>query len=77
MLERRISKAQFKAKALELLRQVEETGEAIVVTDHGRPAIEVRPYRDPAKNPLDKLKGSVQEYHDPTLPVSEDDWESL
>ena len=33
---------EFKAKALEILRRVEATGEPVLVTDHGQPTIEVR-----------------------------------
>jgi len=40
-----VSKARFKAQALELLRQVEATGQALIVTDHGRPVVRVVPYQ--------------------------------
>jgi prevent-host-death family protein len=33
----KISKSQFKAKALELFRQVEATGEPLIITDNGQP----------------------------------------
>jgi antitoxin (DNA-binding transcriptional repressor) of toxin-antitoxin stability system len=33
----RVSKSQFKARALEFFRQVETTGEPLIVTDHGEP----------------------------------------
>jgi antitoxin (DNA-binding transcriptional repressor) of toxin-antitoxin stability system len=39
-----VSKPQFKAKALELFRMVEASGETLVVTDHGDPKLEVRPF---------------------------------
>jgi len=38
-----ISKAQFKPKVLAWLRQVEETGEDLVITDHGRPSVRIVP----------------------------------
>jgi antitoxin (DNA-binding transcriptional repressor) of toxin-antitoxin stability system len=41
---RQVSKSRFKAQAPELFRQVESSGEPLVVTDHGRPSLEVRPY---------------------------------
>lgn len=72
-----VSKSQFKAKALELFRRVEASGETIIVTDKGLPAIEVRRYRAPSRSPLERLRGSVVEFEDPTKPVSEDDWEAL
>jgi|GEM_PF-2302723 len=38
-----LSKAQFKPKVLAWLRQVEETGEELIITDHGRPAVRIVP----------------------------------
>ncbi|HEY1995820.1 type II toxin-antitoxin system Phd/YefM family antitoxin [Paraburkholderia sp.] len=71
-----VSKSQFKAKALEFFRQIEASGESVIVTDHGKPALEVRPYRSPERNPLDVLRGSVVRYENPTDPVAEGDWEA-
>ncbi|NOQ78429.1 MAG: type II toxin-antitoxin system Phd/YefM family antitoxin [Gammaproteobacteria bacterium] len=72
-----ISKSEFKAKALEFFRQVEFSGMPLIVTDHGKPSIEIRPYHTKKRSPFEILKGSVTEYHDPTEPVGEDDWETL
>jgi antitoxin (DNA-binding transcriptional repressor) of toxin-antitoxin stability system len=72
-----ISKSEFKARALELFRQIETSGQPLVVTDHGRPVLEVRPYRAPSANPLDLLRGSVTRYEKPTDPVAPEDWESM
>ncbi|WP_460904969.1 type II toxin-antitoxin system Phd/YefM family antitoxin [Paraburkholderia jirisanensis] len=71
-----VSKSEFKAKALEFFRQVEASGESVIVTDHGRPALEVRPYRGLERNPLDVLRGSVVRYENPTEPVGEGEWEA-
>jgi antitoxin (DNA-binding transcriptional repressor) of toxin-antitoxin stability system len=76
-MDTEFSKSQFKAKALEILRRVEATGEPVLVTDHGKPTIEVRRHRSLARSPLDLLRGSVVEYRDPTKPVGEQDWEAL
>lgn len=75
-METQVTKSEFKAKALELLRKIERTGEPVVVTDHGKPAVEVRPYRARGRDPLARLKGSVLVYRAPTKPVAEDDWEA-
>jgi antitoxin (DNA-binding transcriptional repressor) of toxin-antitoxin stability system len=72
----RVSKSKFKAKALELFRQVETSGEVIVITDHGEPTLEVRRYQQPRRDPLAVLKGSVLRYERPTDPVADDDWEA-
>ena len=76
-METEVSKSQFKAKALEILRRVEATGEPVLVTDHGKPTIEVRRHRSLERSPLDLLRGSVVDYLDPTEPVGEQDWEAL
>lgn len=76
-METEVSKSQFKAKALEIFRRVEATGEPVLITDHGKPTIEVRRYRARARSPLDLLRGSVVDYLDPTEPVGERDWEGL
>ena len=72
-----VSKSQFKAKALEFFRQIETSGELVVITDHGEPKLEIRPYQPHTRHPLDVLRGSVLRYDDPTVPVAEDDWEAL
>lgn len=75
-MQKHVSKSQFKAKALELFRQVESSGDAVIVTDHGKPTIEVRRYQKTERSPLEILKGSVTEYVDPTEPVGEGEWEA-
>ena len=63
-MEKRISKATFKAKACELFRQVEAMGETIIVTSHGKPTIEVRRYTSARNNPIDLLRAGIV-YFDP------------
>jgi antitoxin (DNA-binding transcriptional repressor) of toxin-antitoxin stability system len=72
-----VSKSEFKAKALEYFRQIEASGESLIVTDHGRPALEVRPYRGKDRHPLDILHDSVVRYENPTEPVADNDWEAV
>jgi len=35
-----VSKTQFKAQALQYFRQVEQTGQEVVITDRGRPVVD-------------------------------------
>lgn len=72
-----ISKSQFKARALEIFRDVERSGESVIITDRGRPALELRPYVADTRAPLERLKGSVLRYDDPLAPVGADEWEVL
>ena len=77
MRSEEVSKSQFKARALEYFRQIESSGEAVIVTDKGRPTIEVRRYKGDQRSPLERLRGSVIELADPFEPVGEEDWEAL
>lgn len=70
------SKAQFKPRALEYFRRVQETGEELIITDHGRPAIRVTRYQPFERDPFRALRGSVKRYDDPEMPVAENDWKT-
>lgn len=73
-----ISKSKFKPRALEIMREVERTGKAMVITDHGEPVLELRRYHPDRtrEDPMVYLKGSVLQYSDPIEPVAEDDWDA-
>jgi len=74
---RRVSKLQFTLRALEYFRQVEQSGEALIITDHGRPVLKVIPYSAELSDVLNALRNSVQKYDRPMDPVGLEDWESL
>ena len=76
-MEQSISKSKFKAHALEIFRQVESTGEPVIVTDHGSPRLIVRKFTGHKVNPQERLKGSVLHYHAPLDPVGAEDWDAL
>lgn len=71
-----VSKSRFKARALEFFRQVERTGQPIIITDHGTPVLKLMPYREDPDAALRVLRESVVKYDAPTKPVGEEDWES-
>jgi prevent-host-death family protein len=71
-----ISKTEFKAKALEVLRAVEQTGQPILITDRGKPTVEIRPYRADGRSAKEILKNSVVAYDKPLEPTDEP-WEVL
>jgi hypothetical protein len=62
-MERRVPKSMFKAKACELFRQVETLGEKLIVTDHGKPTIEIRRYASARKNSLDVLRAGIVSFN--------------
>lgn len=72
-----VSKAQFKARALEFFRKVEETKEPLIVTDRGRPVIEINAYQEKVPSALQKLRGTVIRFDDPTEPVEAQHWNVL
>jgi len=72
-----VTKTKFKAKALELFRQVEQTGEEIIITDRGRPTLRLTPFRIDDDATIGKLRGSIIRYEEPCEPVDVSAWESL
>jgi len=71
-----ISKTEFKAHALEVLREIEKSGKSRIITDHGKPTIEIKKLRKRKESPLEILKGTVVEYDAFDEPVAVDDWQS-
>ena len=76
-MNKHVSKSAFKARALELLREVEQSGEPLIVTDRGKPVVEVRPIAKKRDDPREILRGSVLFYDRPLDPVGEEDWGAL
>jgi antitoxin (DNA-binding transcriptional repressor) of toxin-antitoxin stability system len=72
-----ISKSRFKAKALEYFRDVEQTGEELVITDKGKPVLKISLLVEEPDENLQSLRNSVLSYENPTEPVGLDDWEAL
>lgn len=70
-----LSKAKFKPKVLEYLREVERTGAELVITDRGRPVVRILPYEQGHQHILKELSGSVVEYVRPLDPT-EQGWEA-
>lgn len=54
-----VSKTELKAHALELLRGIQATGQPLVVTDHGKPVLQIQSWRGETRTALDVLKGSI------------------
>ena len=76
MLE--ISKSALKAKMLEYLRRVEETGEDLIVTDNGRPVVKITAIRE--KRSVEEVFGPYRGrivYHEDILTPTTDAWPDL
>ena len=74
-MEKVVSKARFKPKALEYFRLVEETGVELIITDRGRPVAKITPYVPRETAAVKALRRSVLRYEDPMKPVAVEDWE--
>lgn len=74
---RTVSKSKLKSKALEYFREVEVSGEPLVITDRGKPVLEIVPFRGDPNRAWQALAGSVLHYENPTEPVATEDWEAL
>ena len=75
-----VSKSQFKPHALEYFRKVQETGEELVLTDHGKPVLKISPYQpgpEAKAAGARRLRGAVARYDAPFEPVGLEDWEAL
>ena len=69
-----IAAADFKARCLDLMDRVRETGVEYVVTKHGRPVAKLVPYTARKHNRLfGSMKGTVLTYERPFDPI-EGDW---
>ena len=53
-----ISKSKLKANMLRIFRDIEETGEEWVVTDHNRPVLRIQPIH--RKKSVEEVFGAIQ-----------------
>jgi prevent-host-death family protein len=68
--DNRYGAAEFKARCLELMDRVRETGAEYVVTKHGKPVAKLVPFAEPAKKSFfGSLKGTVLKYERPFDPI--------
>ena len=69
----RVAAAEFKARCLELMDRVRETGAEYIVTKHGAPVARLVPVVQPRRQPLfGSMKGSVLTYERPFDPLDDD-----
>jgi len=64
------------SRALEYFRQIEATGESVMITNHGVPKLEIRRYQPNGEHMRAALRGSVLRYDDPTAPIGADEWDA-
>jgi prevent-host-death family protein len=70
-----LAAADFKARCLELMDRVRETGVEYVITKHGEPVAKLVPYKAKQRTPIfGCLKGTVLKYERPLDPL-DDEWD--
>jgi antitoxin (DNA-binding transcriptional repressor) of toxin-antitoxin stability system len=75
---KRVTKSLFDSQTLEYCREVETSGQELVITDRGRPVLRVIPYgQAEPEHLLSFFRGTLLHYDDPTEPVGVEDWEAL
>jgi prevent-host-death family protein len=70
-----VSKSQLKAKMLEYFRQVEESGEELIITDNGKPVVKVVAIRTRTSSAdlFADIRGRVV-YREDILAPTTDEW---
>ena len=74
---RMVSKSKFKPRSLEYFRQIEKSGEDLIITDHGQPVLKILRYSPEPSEALKTLRNTVLKYEKPTEPVGVEEWEAL
>ena len=72
-----ISKSKLKAQMLSIFRQIEQTGEEVIVTDNSRPVLRIQ--RLEARVPVEQSFAGVQGqvvYHENIDEPTLDEWET-
>jgi prevent-host-death family protein len=77
LMEKRVAKSRFKPHALKYFREVERTGNALIITDRGKPVLKIIPCSEDPSDPIRMLRNSVIKYENPMEPVGLNDWEAL
>ncbi len=69
-----ISKSRLKANMLQVFREVEETGEELIVTHNRRPVLRVQPIRsrEPVNEVFKGMQGKVVYREDINTPTTEE-----
>ena len=73
-----ISKSKLKANMLRIFREIEETGEEWVVTDHNRPVLRIQPIAQ--KKTVEEVFGVIQgkvAYREDINTPTTDEWGAL
>jgi prevent-host-death family protein len=68
-----VNKTNFKVNAFEIMREVQRTKKSVIISERGKPVLEIKPFQEKKKDYFEKLKGSVVDFTDPDKPAFDDD----
>ena len=77
---RTMKASEFKARCLRLIKQMNQDGEPVTVTNRGRPVAMLSPLPEQARSAsiIGAMAGTVLAYDDPLAPAADpSDWASL
>ncbi len=79
MMTRTVAAGEFKAKCLKLIDDVNESGEALIVTKRGKPVVEVRPAPrvGKPKSIIGLMKGEIEILGDIISPIEGLEWDAM
>ncbi len=66
---RTIKTSEFKARCLKLMDEVEESGEEVVITKHGRPVSRLVPFREKPNMPFGRNRDRIRILGDIVAPM--------
>ena len=74
MSQNTISKSKLKANMLQIFRELEASGETLIVTDHNRPVLKIVPIRQgkSVEELFGQYQGQLIFYEDPNEPTIEE-----
>lgn len=81
MMARQVSAAEFKARCLRIIKEMNRDGGEVTITKRGRPVAVLSPVPVPEERPppfIGMLRGTVLKYEEPFEPAaSPADWSAL
>ena len=72
MHERRMKASEFKARCLQVMDEINETGDVVTITKHGRPVARLVPFDRPHKSLWGVHAGQIEVNGDIVGPVLEE-----
>jgi prevent-host-death family protein len=77
-MSRTIGAGEFKAKCLKLIDEVNQTGDTLVITKHGKPVAELRPAtKAKPRSIIGFMEGKIRITGDIISPLDDVEWEAM